>query len=104
MLRGTRENNSFLALITNGAGVAVLCFLLLGSTVVAVIPQPTLHSTLLSSAYAQETEEEGDGTNSEGEEEQQQQQQSGDEQPTTSNEEEQQEIIPEEIFFNLQTW
>ena len=57
MLRGTRENSSFLALISNSAGVAVLCFLLLASTVVAVIPQPNLHSAILSSAYAQEEEE-----------------------------------------------
>src|SRR3712207_5171653 len=61
MLRGTRENTSFLALISNSAGVAVLCFLLLASTVVAVIPQPNLHSTMLSSAYAQEAgDTEGD--------------------------------------------
>ena len=57
MLRGTRENSSFLALISNSAGVAMLCFLLLASTVVAVIPQPNLHSTMLSSAYAQEAED-----------------------------------------------
>src|SRR3712207_3414692 len=61
MLRGTRENTSFLALISNSAGVAVLCFLLLASTVVAVIPQPNLHSTMLSDLYAQEAEDtEGD--------------------------------------------
>jgi Bacterial Ig-like domain len=68
MLRGTRENTSFLALISNSAGVAVLCFLLLASTVVAVIPQPNLHSTMLSSAYAQEAgDTEGDtGTETEG--------------------------------------
>src|ERR671916_1653694 len=63
MLRGTRENRSFLALITNSAGVALLCFILLGSTVVAVIPQPSLHSTMLSSAYAQQAE--GEGTSDE---------------------------------------
>src|ERR671916_80855 len=65
MLRGTRENSSFLALITNSAGVAMLCFLLLGSTVVAVIPQPSLHSTMLSSAYAQQAEGEGEGNSDE---------------------------------------
>src|SRR5919107_2764504 len=65
MLRGTRENRSFLALITNSAGVAMLCFLLLGSTVVAVIPQPSLHSTMLSSAYAQQAEGEGEGNSDE---------------------------------------
>src|SRR5918994_586650 len=56
MLRGTRENISFRALISNCAGVIALCFLLFASTV--VIPQGNLHSALLPSAYAQQEEEE----------------------------------------------
>src|SRR5215210_6092011 len=56
MLRGTRENISLLASISNCAGVMALCFLLLATTVV-VSPQ-TLHSTLLQPAYAQGVEEE----------------------------------------------
>src|ERR687898_506534 len=55
MLRGTRENISFRALISNCAGVIALCFLLFASTV--VIPQGNLHSALLPSAYAQQAEE-----------------------------------------------
>src|SRR5215212_7920418 len=69
MLRGTRENISFLASISNCAGVMALCFVLLATTVV-VSPQ-TLHSTLLQPAYAQQEEEEGTtdtGTEEEGEE------------------------------------
>src|SRR5215213_8050428 len=72
MLRGTRENISFLASISNCAGVMALCFVLLATTVV-VSPQ-TLHSTLLQPAYAQVEEEEGEegttdtGTEEEGEE------------------------------------
>src|SRR5215218_1487981 len=72
MLRGTRENISFLASISNCAGVMALCFVLLATTVV-VSPQ-TLHSTLLQPAYAQQVEEEGEegttdtGTEEEGEE------------------------------------
>src|SRR5215211_2898435 len=61
MLRGTRENISLLALISNCAGVMALCFLLLATTVV-VTPQ-SLHSSLLQPAYAQEVaEEEDEGT------------------------------------------
>ena len=57
MLRGTRENRSFRALTLNYAGMAALCFLLLASTIVAVIPQANLlHSTLAPAAYAQETD------------------------------------------------
>src|ERR687897_815892 len=60
MLRGTRENISFRALISNCAGVIALCFLLFASTV--VIPQGNLHSALLPSAYAQQAEEAETGT------------------------------------------
>jgi Bacterial Ig-like domain len=61
MLRGTRENRSFRALTLNYAGMAALCFLLLASTIVAVIPQTNLlHSTLAPAAYAQENTEETD--------------------------------------------
>src|ERR687897_468990 len=60
MLRGTRENISFRALISNCAGVIALCFLLFASTV--VIPQGNLHSALLPSAYAQQAEEDETGT------------------------------------------
>src|SRR5215216_3016387 len=68
MLRGTRENISFLASISNCAGVMALCFVLLATTVV-VSPQ-TLHSTLLQPAYAQQVEEEGEeGTTDTGTEE-----------------------------------
>src|SRR5215208_5036642 len=56
MLRGTRENISLLASISNCAGVMALCFLLLATTVV-VLPQ-NLHSSLLQPAYAQQVEEE----------------------------------------------
>src|SRR5215211_4065093 len=72
MLRGTRGIISFLASISNCAGVMALCFVLLATTVV-VSPQ-TLHSTLLQPAYAQQVEEEGEegttdtGTEEEGEE------------------------------------
>src|SRR5215211_7956734 len=72
MLRGTRENISLLASISNCAGVMALCFLLLATTAV-VLPQ-NLHSTLLQPAYAQQVEEEGEegttdtGTEEEGEE------------------------------------
>ncbi len=59
MLRGTRENISLLASISNCAGVMALCFLLLATTVV-VSPQ-TLHSTLLQPAYAQDAAEEDEG-------------------------------------------
>src|SRR5215213_5443760 len=58
MLRGTRENISLLASISNCAGVMALCFLLLATTVV-VLPQ-NLHSSLLQPAYAQQVEEEGE--------------------------------------------
>src|SRR5918993_1224508 len=58
MLRGTRDYRSFLALIPNCAGVAALCFLLLASTIVVVIPRADMHSTMLSSAYGQEVPEE----------------------------------------------
>src|SRR5215204_4623229 len=69
MLRGTRENISLLASISNCAGVMALCFLLLATTVV-VLPQ-NLHSSLLQPAYAQQVEEvEGEeGTTDEEEEE-----------------------------------
>src|SRR5215207_3678888 len=73
MLRGTRENISLLASISNCAGVMALCFLLLATTVV-VLPQ-NLHSSLLQPAYAQQVEEEegeegttDTGTEEEGEE------------------------------------
>src|SRR5215207_1356451 len=73
MLRGTRENISLLASISNCAGVMTLCFLLLATTVV-VLPQ-NLHSSLLQPAYAQQVEEEegeegttDTGTEEEGEE------------------------------------
>src|SRR5215204_4794394 len=73
MLRGTRENISLLASISNCAGVMALCFLLLATTVV-VLPQ-NLHSSLLQPAYAQQVEEEegeegttDTGTGEEGEE------------------------------------
>jgi PKD repeat protein len=73
MLRGTRENISFLASISNCAGVMALCFLLLATTVV-VLPQ-NLHSSPLQPAYAQQVEEEegeegttDTGTGEEGEE------------------------------------
>src|SRR5215217_5533104 len=56
MLRGTRENISLLASISNCAGVMALCFVLLATTVV-VLPQ-NLHSSLLQPAYAQQVEEE----------------------------------------------
>src|SRR5215218_4776693 len=56
MLRGTRENISLLASISNCAGVMALCFVLLATTVV-VSPQ-NLHSSLLQPAYAQQVEEE----------------------------------------------
>src|SRR5215213_3557560 len=56
MLRGTRENISLLASISNCAGVMALCFLLVTTTVV-VLPQ-NLHSSLLQPAYAQQVEEE----------------------------------------------
>src|SRR5215213_128355 len=61
MLRGTRENISLLASISNCAGVMALCFVLLATTVV-VSPQ-NLHSSLLQPAYAQQVEgEEGTTT------------------------------------------
>jgi hypothetical protein len=60
MLRGTRDDRSFLALISNCAGVAALCFLLLASTIVVVIPRADMHSTMLSSAYGQEVQGEGE--------------------------------------------
>src|SRR5215213_7045238 len=63
MLRGTRENISLLASISNCAGVMALCFVLLATTVV-VSPQ-NLHSSLLQPAYAQQVEE---GEGEEGEE------------------------------------
>src|SRR5215213_7016568 len=73
MLRGTRENISLLASISNCAGVMALCFVLLATTVV-VSPQ-NLHSSLLQPAYAQQVEEEegeegttDTGTEEEGEE------------------------------------
>src|SRR5215207_6034376 len=73
MLRGTRENISLLASISNCAGVMALCFLLLATTVV-ILPQ-NLHSSLLQPAYAQQVEEEegeegttDTGTGEEGEE------------------------------------
>src|SRR5215213_3124195 len=73
MLRGTRENISLLASISNCAGVMALCFLLVTTTVV-VLPQ-NLHSSLLQPAYAQQVEEEegeegttDTGTEEEGEE------------------------------------
>src|SRR5215208_497438 len=73
MLRGTRENISLLASISNCAGVMALCFLLLATTAV-VLPQ-NLHSSLLQPAYAQQVEEEegeegttDTGTEEEGEE------------------------------------
>src|SRR5215204_3958138 len=73
MLRGTRENISLLASISNCAGVMALCFLLLATTVV-ILPQ-NLHSSLLQPAYAQQVEEEegeegttDTGTEEEGEE------------------------------------
>ena len=57
MLRGTKENRSFRALTLKHAGMVALCFLLLASTIVAVIPQANLlHSTLAPAAYAQETD------------------------------------------------
>src|SRR5215210_6743914 len=55
MLRGTRENISFLASISNCAGVMALCFLLLATTV--VISPGNLHGPLSSSAFAQEAED-----------------------------------------------
>jgi hypothetical protein len=55
MLRGTRENISFLASISNCAGVMALCFLLLATTVV-IIPG-NLHGPPSSSAFAQEAED-----------------------------------------------
>ena len=58
MLRGTRENISFLASISNCAGVIALCFLLLATTVV-ISPQA---SPLSQSAFAQQADEEGDTT------------------------------------------
>src|SRR5215218_1622675 len=67
MLRGTRENISLLASISNCAGVMALCFLLLATTVV-VLPQ-NLHSSLLQPAYAQQVEEEEEGTTDTGTEE-----------------------------------
>ena len=60
MLRGTRENISFLASISNCAGVIALCFLLLATTVV-ISPQANL-SPLSQSAFAQQADEEGDTT------------------------------------------
>src|SRR5918996_1534882 len=66
MLRGTRENISLLAWISNCAGVMALCFLLLATTVV-VLPQ-NLHGSLLQPAYAQQVEEE-EGTTDTGAEE-----------------------------------
>ncbi|MDQ3836382.1 MAG: hypothetical protein M3270_05555, partial [Thermoproteota archaeon] len=57
MLRGSRENRSFLALISNFAGVTALCFLLLASTIVAILPQMNVNSAMLSPAYAQENQE-----------------------------------------------
>src|ERR671916_239098 len=100
MLRGTRENSSFLALITNSAGVAMLCFLLLGSTVVAVIPQPSLHSTMLSSAYAQQAEGEGEGTS----DEEPSDTQTSDEEPSdTQTSDEEPPVSEGEALTNLQT-
>ena len=89
MLRGTRENRSFRALTLNYAGMAALCFLLLASTIVAVIPQTNLiHSTLAPAAYAQET---GDAAEEETE--------TGDAEQELSTEE----TRPIEIFTTLQT-
>src|SRR5215217_3436440 len=67
MLRGTRENISLLASISNCAGVMALCFVLLATTVV-VSPQ-NLHSSLLQPAYAQQVEEGEEGTTDTGTEE-----------------------------------
>src|SRR3712207_273573 len=99
MLRGTRENRSFLALITNSAGVAMLCFLLLASTILAVIPQPSLHSTMLSSAYAQEAEGE-EGTTSD--EESSDTQTSDEESSDTQTSDEEPQVSEREALSNLQ--
>jgi PKD repeat protein len=56
MLRGTRENVSSRALISNCAGVIALCFLLFAS--IAMIPHGNLLSGLLPAAYAQQEEDE----------------------------------------------
>ncbi|MFL6522414.1 MAG: PKD domain-containing protein, partial [Nitrososphaera sp.] len=45
-------------MISNYAGITALCFLLLASTVVAVIPQMSVNSAMLSPAYAQDAESE----------------------------------------------
>src|SRR5215210_9306831 len=55
MLRGTRENISFLASISNCAGVMALCFLLLATTL--LISPGNLHGPLSSSSFAQEAED-----------------------------------------------
>src|ERR687894_2274602 len=108
MLRGTRENRSFLALITNSAGVALLCFILLGSTVVAVIPQPSLHSTTLSSAYAQQAEGEGksdeEPSDTQTSDEEPSDTQTSDEEPSdTQTSDEEPPVSEGEALTNLQT-
>jgi hypothetical protein len=57
MLCGIRENRSFRALTLNYVGVTALCFLLLASAIVAVIPQANLLiSSLSPAAYPQQTD------------------------------------------------
>jgi PKD repeat protein len=113
MLRGTRENRSFRALTLNYAGMAVLCFLLLASTIVAVIPQINLTpSTLAPAAYAQETdtgeaEETDTGEAEETDTGEAEETDTGEAEETDTGEAEQEvnteETTPTEIFTTLET-
>ncbi|MFL6524841.1 MAG: PKD domain-containing protein, partial [Nitrososphaera sp.] len=114
-------------MISNYAGITALCFLLLASTVVAVIPQMSVNSAMLSPAYAQDAESETgpDGDTGSSDEQQQADTGSSDEQQqadtgssdeqqqadTGSSDEQQQadtataerDIDPREALSNLQT-
>ncbi|MFL6486926.1 MAG: hypothetical protein ACJ71D_09500, partial [Nitrososphaera sp.] len=81
--------------MSNYAGITALCFLLLASTVVAVIPQMSVNSAMLSPAYAQDAESETgpDGDTGSSDEQQQADTGSSDEQQqadTGSSDEQQQ--------------
>src|SRR5215208_3128967 len=102
MLRGTRENISLLASISNCAGVMALCFLLLATTVV-VLPQ-NLHSSLLQPAYAQQVEEEEgeEGTTDTGTEEEGTTDTGTEEEGTTDTGTEEEQLDDTVVLTNLQ--
>src|SRR5215208_128439 len=102
MLRGTRENISLLASISNCAGVMALCFLLVTTTVV-VLPQ-NLHSSLLQPAYAQQVEEEEgeEGTTDTGTEEEGTTDTGTEEEGTTDTGTEEEQLDDTVVLTNLQ--